>query len=218
MSTAREIITGALSFGLNRLSPGETLDADTGAMCLDALNHLADEFNGRGSFLFREILTAGTVTSVTGTISSTWNLIPGVQILGAYYTDSGQDTDIAPITLAQYACITDKDQPGDPEVYAFDGYDTVRFYPVPTSLSVTLRTKAYFANFADLDTDYGMPAGYKAAFSDMLAEKVGPSLVGELSPRTVRNAANARKRLTAQAANPAIISGGHRVPSILTGW
>ena len=57
MPNARSIINGALTFGLNRLSPGETLNPDDAAVCLNALNHIADELNGSKAFLFREILT-----------------------------------------------------------------------------------------------------------------------------------------------------------------
>ena len=62
-TTARSIIEGALSFGLNRLSPGETLDADTANTCLTALNMICDEFNGSGGFLFRDLMTQSTAIS-----------------------------------------------------------------------------------------------------------------------------------------------------------
>lgn len=45
MTTARQIITDALTFHLNRLSPGETLESDTANVCLSALNAFVDEWN-----------------------------------------------------------------------------------------------------------------------------------------------------------------------------
>jgi hypothetical protein len=215
MTTARQIIDGALRFGLNRLSPGETLDADTANACLVGLNDVADQFNG-GRFLFREILTAATVTG-NGTLGTTWpTLSPGTHVLGAFYAPNDQPID--PITLTQYSVIPDKAATGLPQVLCWDGYAAVYFYPQPVALSITLRTMQHVVDFADLDTDYGMPKGYKSSLSDLLAERMAPSLVGDVSARVVRNAANARARLDAQTANPAIINGGHRRPNILSGW
>lgn len=48
MTTARQIITDALTFHLNRLSPGETLEADTADVCLSALNAFIDDWNTDG--------------------------------------------------------------------------------------------------------------------------------------------------------------------------
>lgn len=48
MTTARQIITDALTFHLNRLSPGETLEADTADVCLSALNAFVDDWNTDG--------------------------------------------------------------------------------------------------------------------------------------------------------------------------
>ena len=46
MPTARAIIRNALTFGLNRLSPGEQEDADLFGRCLDALGSIVDEITG----------------------------------------------------------------------------------------------------------------------------------------------------------------------------
>jgi hypothetical protein len=48
MTTARQIIGDALTFHLNRLSPGETLPADTADLCLGALNSVIDDWNMDG--------------------------------------------------------------------------------------------------------------------------------------------------------------------------
>jgi len=219
MTTARQIIEGALGFGLNRLSPGETLDADTAATCLVALNNLADAMNGGGSFLFREILTTSSaINAATGTLGSTWaGLSPGVEILGATYSDGTQDDEMHAMTMAQYAAIADKTIASEPSNYAHDGYATVYFYPVPTGQTVTVRTKQVVSDFADLDTDYGMPKGYKAHLSSMLAEVMAPSLIGSIPAPVARAAAMARSALQAQASNPAILRGTSQRPNILLG-
>lgn len=218
MTTARTIITTACGAHLNRLAAGETLDADTAARCLDQLNDLADSLNGTKHFLFRDILSAGTVTSSTGTLGSTWSsLTPGSPILGATYADSAGDNEITPLTMQQYHAIGDKTTAGDPECFAFDGYATLYFYPVPTSVVVTLRTRAIIATFADLDTDYGMPSGYRSALSLLLAERMGPSLVGGV-PGLVRDkAAAALRAIGARNFSPAILGGASTRPTILTG-
>jgi hypothetical protein len=218
MATAREIIRAALSFHLNRLSPGETEDADTFGTCLTALNFIADEWNGKKAFLHREILTAGTVTAATGTLGTTWStLSPGDQILGASYNDGSQDIPLRELTMAQYQDIPVKTTAEDPAWFAHDGLATVYFYPVPTSRSVTLRTKQIVSDFADLDTDYSMPKGYKSALAAELAEKVAPVMLG-LVPASVAVAARqARSRILAQVVIPAILDGNFYRPNIFHG-
>jgi hypothetical protein len=206
VTTARSIIRGALSFHLNRLSPGESEDADTFNTCLDALNFIADEWNGSKSFLFKTVRTAGTVTGASGTLGSTWALSPGVQILGASYNDGSIDVDMAELTIAQYQSIPTKTTSGEPHYWAYDGLATVYVYQVPTSRSVTLRTKGEVSDFADLDTDYSMPKGYKSALAACLAEKVAPVMLG-LIPASVATAARlGRSQVHAQAFNPAILN------------
>jgi len=204
MTTARSIIRDSLTFGLNKLSPGEAEGADTFNTCLDALNNIADELNGQKAFLFREILTAGTVTGASGTLGSTWALSPGVQILGSTYANSA-DFVISEMTMAQYQTIPVKTTSGDPYWFAHDGLATVYFYPVPTSRVVTLRTKAAVTTFADLDTDYSMPAGYRSALADKLTKKLAPTLLGGVPASAVMDAKNADARLHAQAYVPAIV-------------
>lgn len=217
MTTAREVINAALTFHLNRLSPGETADPDTANVCLTALNFIADEWNGQKSFLFREILSAGTVTGSTGTLGSTWSaLSPGDQILGVTYSNN-QDICLEELTMRQYHEIADKTVSGDPSWWAHDGLSTLYFYPVPTSRSITLRTKQKVSDFADLDTNYSMPNGYKSGIAAELAEKIAPTMLGSV-PVTVSIAARqARNRLRAQAVVPAILDSSFRRANILTG-
>jgi hypothetical protein len=219
VTTARDIITGALRFRLNRLSPGEALDADLADTCLEALNAIVDEMNGSQSMLWREILTAGTVTAVTGTLGTTWStLSPGVPILGASYLDGTLDTMLERLTMEQYHALDDKTQAGnDLQYFAHDGAATVYFWPVPTSRSVTLRTRYEAQDFADLDTDYSMPRGYMSALGDIVAERVASSVIGSLPAEVARYGRAARMRLQAQASSPGIISGGLYRANILTG-
>ena len=221
MTTARSIIEGALTFGLNRLSPGETLDADTGAVCLTALNMIVDEFNGAKSFLFREILTAsGAITGTYGTLGTDWaGLVAGDEILGATVRYSATlDVPMDPITVGQYANIGIKSESDYPAYYAHDGQATVYLYPAAAAHVITLRTKQVVTDFADLDTDYTMPKGYKSAFSALLAEKMAPTMVGGVSAAVASDARAARHRLTGQSINPAILGATDYTPRIERGY
>lgn len=212
MTTARQVISGALTFHLNRLSPGETLDADLAALCLEALNHIADEWNGVKSFLFREILTVSSaISGASGTLGTTWTgLASGDEILGATVRYSNMDVPLHLLTMGQYADVALKTISDIPEVFAHDGATTVYFYPACTGQTVTLRTKQVVSDFADLDTDYVMPKGYKSALSAVLAEKLSPSMTGGVSPAVASAAASARARIVAQNANPAILNTTQR--------
>jgi hypothetical protein len=126
MTTARQIITDALTFHLNRLSPGETLEADTADVCLSALNAFVDE----------------------------WNV---------------------------------------------DGYA--------------------LAEFADLDTEYDLPTGYRYMLAANTAEKAATAMIGGIPPVIASAAFHARRKVSNASASPGIIevptpAGG----SILEGW
>lgn len=221
MTTARSVITGALTFGLNRLSPGETLDADVGSVCLDALNHIADELNGAKAFLFRETLTqSSAITGASAALGVAWpTLAPGDNIMGATVQYSaGLDFPLDPLTMGQYANISIKATASLPRYYAHDGLATVYFYPACAGQTVTLRTRTVVSDFADLDTDYSMPKGYKAALSALLAEKMAPTMVGGVPAPVAQAAQKARNQLSQQAVNPAVIGGNRTAGNILTGW
>lgn len=221
MTKARDIITSALTFRLNRLSAGETLDADVAATCLMALNDVIDQFNGLGSFLSREILTPGVCTGTSGTLGVTW---PGLSfagpILGATVSYStGLDTPIDAITMEQYQAIPQKATASIPLFYAHDGGATVYLWPAAAGQTITLRTNQTFTKFADLDTDYVMGDGYQSALAALTAEVLAPSLVGGISPDIARAATAARVRLGAQNAKPGIINTATcQTGNILTGW
>ena len=220
MTTAREVIEATLTFWLNRLSPGETLNADDAAVCLRALNFIADKWNGQKSFLFREILTTSSaITGAFGTLGTDWTgILPGDEILGATVQYSTNlDVPMEPITMGQYANIGIKSLTTYPAYYAHDGQSRVYLYPSASSHIITIRTKQIGSDFADLDTNYGMPQGYKTALSDMLAEKMAFQLLGQIPPKVGRDAAAARRRLIAKNMRPEIIQPGCTRANIITG-
>ncbi|MCW1958307.1 MAG: hypothetical protein KIH64_007135 [Mycobacterium sp.] len=219
MTTARAIITDSLKFGLNRLSPGETLSADTAADCLLALNAIADAINGGKALLFREILTASGsgISAATASLGTAWaTLSPGDEILGVTYNDGSQDIPLRPLTMQQYhERIAEKAIADAPSYWADDGLATLYFYPVPTGQTITLRTKAAVTEFADLDTDYTLPKGWRSALGDMLTERLAQTMNPGVLPEAKRKAAVARARLATQSIDPAILSGNRDRCSIL---
>lgn len=209
MTTARQILGDAFTFHLNLLSPGEALDADALSTALSALNSLADEWNGRKAFLFQEILTASAapIAAAYGTLGTDWvGISPGDEILGATCSYStGLDVPLIPVTMEEYANIAIKSVTSLPEVYAHDGLSKVYFYPVPSSKTVTLRTKSALQTFADLDTDYTMPKGYRSALAVCVAELLAPALAPSMYQPSAVKAAKARRQIAAQNIEPAVI-------------
>ena len=222
MPTARAIIRNALTFGLNRLSPGEQEDADLFGRCLDALGSIVDEMNGGKGWLWRELLTASSpITGTVGTLGTTWpGLASGDLVLSATVLITGTDQPMDSLTLEQYQAIPIKTIIAPPQQYAQDGAASVYIYPAATGHIITLRTKQAAQNFEDLDTAYSMPAGFQSAFEALLAEKIADTLVGAVSPKVARDAARARRSLSARGITPAIINSGAtggRLASFLAG-
>lgn len=222
MTTARLILQDALTFSLNRLSPGESADADTLAVGLLALNSVVDEFNGVKSFLFRTITTssAAPISAATGTLGTTWTgIAPGDEILGMTYLLNGADYPMAQLTMRQYhEQVPNKTGASEPEFWAYDGLSTVYFYPVPNTKTIKIRTKAAVTEFADVDTDYTMPAGFRSAMADCVAEKLAFVMLGGVPPNITQAARAARSRIAAQVCSPEIIGQAPRRDSILDGY
>jgi hypothetical protein len=177
--------------------------------------------NGGKGLLWREVFTTSTaISGPSAQLGLAWpSLASGGQILGATVQYSGgTDIPLSPITMGQYAEIAVKTTASTPQVYAHDGAATVYFWPACAGQTVTLRTKQAAQTFADLDTDYSMPSGYQSAFEKFLAEAMAPTLNPQMLEIATRKAAAARRRISAQAINPDIISSNRRIGNILTGW
>lgn len=219
MATARAIIQNALTFYLNRLSPGETMDADLAAVALAALNDVNDEVNGGTELLFRDLLTPGTVSGITGTLGTTWaGLTQGNTIFGATVSVGSVDIVLAPITIAQYQQLSVKATSGQPRYYAYDESLTVYFYPAPaTPYTVTLLTRQSVSDFADLDTVYALPSGYQSFYAAMVAERLAPSMLGGVTPTIAKAAQQARARIYGGNLRPGIIGRTRIAFNILTG-
>jgi hypothetical protein len=205
------------------LSPGETLEADLAAPCLVGLNEIVNEISGAGSMLWRETLESSLtpITGITATLGTDWaNVEPGDDLLGATYNPGSYDFPIAIITMQQYQdnIAIKTTSGGFPQYLAYDGQSTVFLYPGATGQTISLRIKRSITEFADLDTDYFMPQGWRGAMSAMLAERMSPSVLGAISPDVARAAMTARRGLLARGLKPAIISGDTPRGNIFNGW
>jgi hypothetical protein len=162
----------------NRLSPGETLNADDAAFGFRRLNELADELAPQNLYLYRDIFTSAAVTGATITLGvGAWSAIaPGEAIVSAEASAYPMD----PITPAQYGAIYDNTIAGIPRVYCPDGLSTVFLYPVPTNVIVKLHTRTGVQTFADQTTPYTLPQGWMAALSAALAVRMAPTLLGSV--------------------------------------
>ena len=178
MPAARNIITLALE-SMNKLSPGETLDADVGAACLRRLNSIADDLSAGRDLMFRQLITSGAVSGVSLTLGT--GAFAAITVGDEIEAMQSDGWPMSPITLAQYNAIYLKTSPGRPEVWAHDGLSTVYLYPAPTDSTVGIVTRANFSSFADLDTVYTMPSGYEGFFAAALAVAMAPSLLGKVS-------------------------------------
>jgi hypothetical protein len=216
MTTARTIITLALE-GMNKLSPGETLDADLAAACLRRLNAIADDDSVGRSMMPQDVIVSGAVTGPSLTLGAGLfaAVAPGTEIIAA----QADRWELSPITMAQYASV--EPSTGRPEVFAADGLATVYLYPAAVGHTISLLVRKAFAQFADLDTDYLMPAGYQGMFAASLAVAMAPALLGGVPPALY--AAEKRAKYNVQLANvrPAIINADPMracVGNIFNGW
>lgn len=220
MVTARTIITLALE-SMNRLSPGEVLDADLAAACLRRLNAIADDWSAGRDMTPQDVIASGAAAgqSLTLGVGAFVAIAAGEEIISAQ-SDGYRMTKI---TMQQYNDIRLKNQGGRPEVWAHDGLATVYLYPAAAGNTISLLTRAPFATFVDLDTSYTLPSGYQGAFAASLAVAMAPALLGGVTPGLLTAEKRARFNVKNANVRPATISANPLTPrcaggNILKGW
>lgn len=214
---AVDIITDAFE-RLNRLSAGETLNADDAAKGLRRLNLLVDEWSAKRQFLYRSVLTSAAQTGNITLAAGSWATIPvGTEILGV----TVEEEPIAKLTMLQYSGLYDPTETGEPVAWAYDGLSTIYLYPVATGQTVQLLTAVTATAFADLTTNYTAPPGYENGLGASLAVRLAPSVLGKLPPDLVR--AERAALMGIMGWEPAVVDYGSyqkSAPSgnILNGW
>lgn len=180
---------------------GQTVSGRDASFCLKKLNVMIDSWNLSPDFAFTALETIYTLPSAT--ISLT--IGPAMQIniprpsrieLGSFVRVSGNDYPLTPIDRAEYNSIMLKDQGGSwPSFVFFDGGNpTGKLYFWQTgACELHLITRTSAGSFADLTTDYQLPAGYARAFEFSLSEEVAPSYETAVPDSVARIASGARR-------------------------
>ncbi len=182
MTTALTIITSAYA-RCNRLSPGETLNADDAAFGFLRLNEFVDELSAQNQFSFHGVITSAAQTGNVTLGAGSWAAIaPGTEIISA----TASNIPMSPITLRQYNELYKPADTSVPVVWAFDGLSTVFMYPTPSGQTVSLQTRTTVTQFADLTTDYVLPAGWLAALGAGLAVRIAPNILGQVPASLIR--------------------------------
>ena len=197
--TAIGIITDAYQ-RLNRLSPGESLNADDAAFGFTRLNLLVDELSVKAQFLYKNVLTSAAQTgNITLGVGSWAAISPGDEIISA----TADNFALAPITMQQYNELFSPTTTGVPSVWAQDGLSTVYFYPSPTGQTIKLQTLTGVSEFADQTTTYTVPDGYKSALGAALAVRLAPSVLGKVQADLIRDETRCMKAVSSY--RPAIV-------------
>jgi hypothetical protein len=177
----------------NRLSPGESLGGDDLARGLRRLNLLVDELSAQALFLFQSVSVSAAQTGAIVLGLGDWDAIAtGSQIVGARCNG----IPLSPATPQQYGQIAAPDTVGTPSLYAPDGLDVVRLYPVPSGQRITLQTRQGVTAFTGLDAEYLMPPGYASALGAALAVRIAPAIMGSIPQYLLTAEAQAMRRIS----------------------
>ena len=179
---AIDVITDAYE-RLNRLSPGETLNADDAAFGFRRLNLLVDAWSAKQEFLYRSVLTSAAQTGNITLAAGDWATIPaGTDILSI----NVDGVDITKLTMLQYSGLYSPTTTGSPVMWAHDGLSTVYLSPVATGQTIQILTRTGVATFADQTTTYTATPGYQDALGAALAVRLAPTVLGKLPGELVR--------------------------------
>ena len=175
MTTATEIVTDAMEW-LNKLSPGETLNADDLARGLARLNTIVDKLSAKAPTLFKSVITSAAQTGNITLAAGSWAAIPSGTVIAHLAVDG---LEIAQITMAQYLALYDTTITGTPTQWAHDGMANIYLYPVATGQTIKTLHRVSVSSFADATTDYTLAPGFKAYLGIELACSLAPSITGK---------------------------------------
>lgn len=198
MTTARDLIADALG-DIGVLDPNETMTAEQAQHGLRTLNRVIDSWNARRLHVYavRDVVATFAGGSATigpgGTIDTPHplRLEPG-----CYYVKSGISYPLPLWSREDYNARVLKAQAGEyPQGIYYDRAipGMVYVWPVPSApIEYHLQVLLPLADFADLDTDYALPAGYQDALFWSLCERLPAGYNLPVNPESNTNAAAAR--------------------------
>lgn len=186
--TARAVIQGALKL-LTVLDPLETVEPQDAEDGLEVLNDMIDQWALAELNLFASTNITGSFAGVSATVgpSGVINATRPQQINHAFYTSGGQDLELDVMrNRASYDRINEKLLAGVPERVFYEPTSplgTLYVWPVPPGVtSYTLNVDLLFTQFADLDTQYQLPPGYRTALKTLLCEPLAPVYSKPINP------------------------------------
>lgn len=175
---ALEVITDSYE-RLNRLSPGETLDADAAAFGFRRLNLIVDQMSARRPFLFKAVQTSAVQTGNITLAAGSWAAIPAGTEIASIAVDN---VEIAELDYDQFQRLYDTTTAGSPVCWAFNGLSTIVFHPVPNGQPIKILHFVGVSAFADQTTSYTVPQGYADALGASLACSLSAPILGRLPP------------------------------------
>ena len=201
MTTARELISDALG-DIGVLDPVETMTAESAQHGLRTLNRILDRWRAQR-------LHVHTVSDVVATFAGASAAVgPGLTINtphplrlepGCYYVRGGLSFRLPVWSREDYNAVILKGMAGEyPQGVYYDRQTagTVRVWPVPSSpVEYHLQVMAQLPDFADLDTDYQLPPGYRDALFYSLCERLPRAYNLPVDPGAAAEAAKARATL-----------------------
>lgn len=228
MPSANDFATRALRL-LGVIDPTETPSAEDAETAFNALN---DWIDGLGT----QRLTIHTVTRSTGTYASssssitigsggTFNIARPLWIeAAAYLVPSASPTTESPLTVwndQQYQAELVKAQTSTlPTGLYYDyswtaGLGNLILWPIPTqTLTLVLYCPTALTEFADYNTDYTFPPGYRRAITFNLANELVPwypSLqpdprIAQIAAESMANIKRANARIPLAVMDPALLA------------
>jgi hypothetical protein len=200
VTKALQIINRAAEI-LGYKDPSEPLDGTDADNFLGVLNSMVDAWALDSLFVYA---TTELVQSVSG---SPVAIGPGAAIdtarpvriaSGGFFRVGGNDRPFRMVERDEFAQITQKTATGQPQVCYYEAdapTAALYFWPVLSAAQeLHLPLPKRLSAFANLTTDYTLPAGYQAALEYSLAEELAPGR-RPAAAEVVRRAINLRRAI-----------------------
>jgi len=181
MTTARDIITKAMQ-KIGVLVKSEPPSADEADDALLSLNQLIASWANDSACIISRAWETFTLTGGTGTYTmatgGTLNTTRPIRIVDAYIRIGTVDQGLGIISDEAYNSISFKSLTGVPQYLNYDNAfptDNIRIYPIPsTNYPLFILSEKPFTEFATLDSDVNLPAGWERALVYNLAMELAP--------------------------------------------